>query len=269
MNKAACIAYASRCRLAFAESSERAAKYAVAFGSESDAFIAETREMARANDAAQEWDKLAAMHPQTRSKLFRDQSLPSEIFGFGAAPVAKEQELAAATSAAWAAEAKAQRAFERADNTYAVDDPRLAKARAKLDAARAASRAAIKAESDHLRQREARAILADEGPRLVSRLMECLMGEDAPAEGTDIYADDFPLETNDPWLLRAIAILKSKVPLDPAEVPKLCEFLIGMCNGATPEPRDADIYARTTLDGDAYVLRAAQVLTEAAAALTK
>lgn len=61
------------------------------------------------------------------------------------------EELAAATEAANKAEKKAQRAFERADNTYAVDDPRLAKARANLNVAREATRAAYKAEADFYR----------------------------------------------------------------------------------------------------------------------
>lgn len=46
---------------------------------------------------------------------------------------------------AYAAEAKARKAFYKADNTLAVDDPRLGKARAKLEAAAEELRAANKA----------------------------------------------------------------------------------------------------------------------------
>lgn len=82
MNKTACTAYAARCRAAAAKATDRAALYAVNFGSKDDVTVRELAEVARANDAASEWDKLAAMHPQSRAKLFRDGSLPSSIFGF-------------------------------------------------------------------------------------------------------------------------------------------------------------------------------------------
>lgn len=59
-----------------------------------------------------------------------------------------EKELFDATGAAIEAEKAAQRTFDRADNLYSVDDPRLEKARVRLDAARKATAAAYKAEAD-------------------------------------------------------------------------------------------------------------------------
>jgi hypothetical protein len=206
MNKAECIAYAARCRTAAAKATERAALFAATFGGDDELTKRALARVERDNSAAREWDKLAAMHPQTRAKLFRDQSLPSEMFGYSADKPAPDDELV------------------------------------------------VKA-----------AKLAVEAARLIPRLLECTSGETGPSDA-DIYAADFEPEDGDVFILRAVALLGGERPRDAAELPKLAALLEGLCNGATGESRDADIYARDNLDGDAYVMRAAQLLRERAGA---
>lgn len=88
MNKADCIAYADRCRAAAEEAAKRAALFAATFGGDDELAKRALQRVERDNDAAREWDKVAAMHPQTRAKLLRDNALPSEMFGYSATPAA-------------------------------------------------------------------------------------------------------------------------------------------------------------------------------------
>ena len=82
MNKIDCIRKAEAARHAAKLALSRHALYATTFGGNDALTQAALLEHDTALEAHNKWMDVALMHPSTRARLIRDQSLPSFMFGY-------------------------------------------------------------------------------------------------------------------------------------------------------------------------------------------
>jgi hypothetical protein len=82
MTKAEALKKAQAARHAANLAQARVAVYCVAFGGNDKLTQAAILESDVATEAAQKWERVAAMHPSTRRSLIRKQALPAFMFGY-------------------------------------------------------------------------------------------------------------------------------------------------------------------------------------------
>ena len=82
MTKVDALKKAQAARHAATVAQARVALYSVTFGGNDTLTQAAMLDADVATEAAQEWEKVAAMHPATRKSLIVKMSLPSFMFGY-------------------------------------------------------------------------------------------------------------------------------------------------------------------------------------------
>lgn len=82
MTKTEALNKAQAARVAAKQAYERHALYATIFGGIDNLTKAALLEADTASDAANKWDKVAAMHPSERASVIRKQALPAFMFGY-------------------------------------------------------------------------------------------------------------------------------------------------------------------------------------------
>ena len=82
MTKAEAFKKAQAARHAANVAQARVAVYAVTFGGSDKLTQAAILESDVATEAAQKWERVAALHPSTRRSLIRKQVLPAFMFGY-------------------------------------------------------------------------------------------------------------------------------------------------------------------------------------------
>jgi len=82
MTKVDALKKAQAARHAATVAQARVALYAVTFGGNDTLTQAAMLECDVATEAAQQWEKVAALHPATRKSLIVKMSLPSFMFGY-------------------------------------------------------------------------------------------------------------------------------------------------------------------------------------------
>ena len=82
MTKVDALKKAQAARLAATVAQARVALYSVTFGGNDTLTQAAMLDADVATEAAQEWEKVAALHPATRKSLIVKMSLPSFMFGY-------------------------------------------------------------------------------------------------------------------------------------------------------------------------------------------
>ena len=82
MTKVDALKKAQAARLAATVAQARVALYSVTFGGNDTLTQAAMLDADVATEAAQEWEKVAALHPATRKSMIVKMSLPSFMFGY-------------------------------------------------------------------------------------------------------------------------------------------------------------------------------------------